>query len=178
MEKKKSGMTVIIAILVVCLVGMAGAVGYLLTRPQAQQVTESQDPSKKIAYAEGTTVVEDPDALQKAVDEMFEKAAEGNIALEYKNDASSTDGETFQCYIANSLKNSYDMYIEIFGDEELTDHLFLSGLIRPGEAFDNIKLEKKLDPGTHRVYVALTQVEEDLATLHAQVMITMDFTVN
>ena len=131
----------------------------------------------KLGYAEGTTVVEDPDALQKAVDEMYAHAAEGGVTLEYKNDARSTDGENFSCYIANAAENRYDMYLQIFADSELTDQLLLTGLIRPGSAFDNISLEHPLDPGTHRVYVAFTQVEEDLETIHAQVMVTMDFTV-
>lgn len=132
----------------------------------------------KLGYAEGVTVVNDPDALQKAVDEMFAKAAEGNIMLEYSNDAASTDGQNFDCYIANAAENSYDMYIQMFADSELTDQLLLTGLLRPGTAFDSITLERPLDPGTHRVYVAFTQVEEDLATIHGQVMVTMDLTVS
>lgn len=131
----------------------------------------------KLGYAEGVTVVNDPDALQKAVDEMYAKAAEGNIMLEYANDATSSDGETFECYIANAAENSYDMYIQMFADSALTDQLLLTGLLRPGTAFDSITLEHALDKGTHRVYVAFTQVEEDLATIHGQVMVTMDLTV-
>ena len=131
----------------------------------------------KIGYAEGVTAVEDPDALQKAVSDMYAKAAEGSIALEYKNDAFSTDGTNFSCYIANSVDNKYDMYLQIFADQELTDQLLLTGLVRPGSAFDNIALDHALEPGTHRVYVAYTQVEEDLETIHAQVFVTMDFHV-
>lgn len=131
----------------------------------------------KIAYAEGVTVVEDPDALQKAVDEMYEKVADGNIALEFKNDAKSEDGENFTCYVANSLSNKYDMYLQFFSDSELKDQLLLTGLIRPGEAFDNLTLEKALEPGEHTVYVAFTQVEEDLETIHGQVIATMNFSV-
>ena len=131
----------------------------------------------KLGYAEGVTMVDDPDALQKAVDDMYAKAAEGNIALEYRNEAVSEDGQTFECYVANSLANSYDMYIDIYDDNTLSNEIFLSGLFRPGEAFREIKLNQKLDPGTHTVYVAFTQVEEDLATIHGQVLVTMDFIV-
>ena len=132
----------------------------------------------KLGYAEGVTVVDDPDALQKAVDDMYAKAAEGNIALEYRNEATSDDGETFQCYIANALANSYDMYIDVYEDKALSNEIFLSGLFRPGEAFREIKLNQKLDPGTHQVYVAFTQVNEDLETIHGQVLVTMDFIVS
>ncbi len=156
------------------------AVCLLLSLTACGQKTDSagdEPATPKIAYAEGVTAVEDPDALQKAVDEMYEQARQPGVTLEYKNDARSEDGENFSCYIANAVENAYDMYIQIFADAELTDQLLLTGLLRPGTAFDSITLEHPLDPGTHRVYVAFTQVEEDLATIHAQVMVTMDFTV-
>ncbi len=153
------------------------ATSLALTATGCKKEKETEEEKPKIGYAEGVTVVEDPDALQKTVDEMYEKAAEGGVGLEYKNDAFSSDGEKFECYIANAAKNKYDMYIQIFADSGLTDELFLSQLLRPGTAFDNITLEHKLDPGDHRVYVAFTQVEEDLETIHAQVMVTMDFHV-
>lgn len=156
----------------------------LLAIVLAVVLTQEKEPANipdtatpKIGYAEGVTAVEDPDALQKAVNDMYAKAAEGAIALEYKNDAFSTDGTNFSCYIANSVDNKYDMYLQIFADQELTDQLLLTGLVRPGNAFDNVALDHALEPGTHRVYVAYTQVEEDLETIHAQVFVTMDFHV-
>ncbi len=139
---------------------------------------KQEEEKPKIGYADGVTVVDDPDALQKAVDEMYEKVADGNIALEYRGEATSEDGENFSCYIANSLNNSYDMYLQIFADEALTDQLLLTGLIRPGSAFDNLTLEHPLESGNHTVYVAFTQVEEDLETIHAQVIVTMEFQVS
>lgn len=138
---------------------------------------DSSASAPKIGYAEGVTVVEDPDALQKAVDEMYEKASQPGIGLEYKNDAYSSDGTNFECYIANAASNQYDMYIQIFADDALTDELFLSQLLRPGTAFDKLELNHSLENGDHRVYVAFTQIEEDLETIHAQTMVTMDFHV-
>jgi len=177
-EKTQSKQRWLIPALLAVVILLLAVILVFVMKPGEEPAADAPDTgAPKLGYAEGTTVVEDPDALQKAVDEMFKKAAEGNIALEYKNDASSTDGTNFTCYIANAVENSYDMYIQIFADQELTDQLLLTGLLRPGSALDNITLEHSLDPGTHRVYVAFTQVEEDLETLHAQVFVTMDFTV-
>lgn len=142
-----------------------------------EEVTDSPASAPKIGYAEGVTVVEDPNALQKAVDEMYEKAAQPGIGLEYKNDAFSSDGTNFECYIANAASNQYDMYIQIFADDALTDELYLSQLLRPGTAFDKLELNHSLENGDNRVYVAFTQIEEDLETIHAQTMVTMDFHV-
>lgn len=174
-EKKQSKQRWLIPALLAIVVLLLAVILVFILSTEPVNIQDNETP--KLGYAEGTTVVEDPDALQKAVDEMYAKAKEGNIALEYKNDAFSTDGTNFSCYIANSLSNSYDMYIQIFADEQLTDQLLLTGLIRPGTAFDSITLDHALDPGTHRVYVAFTQVEEDLAAIHAQLFVTMDFTV-
>ena len=132
----------------------------------------------RIGYEENLTVVEDPNALQEAVDRAIERSREG-VGLEYKNDAYSSNGTDFVCYIANAAQNQYDMFIAIYGDEGFTDELFLSKLMRPGQAFDHITLNHPLDPGAHTVYVAFTQVEEQDGeqVIHAQVLITMNFTV-
>ena len=140
--------------------------------PEVPGEPESNGPT--LAYAEGTTAV-DEDSLRAAVDEMF--ASDGMFVTEYRNDAFSADGETFECYVGNSDLNAYDMYIQIFADEDLTDQLLLTGLLRPGTVFREITLDHPLEPGTHRVYVYFTQVEEDLATIHGQVSVTMDFNV-
>ncbi|MBQ9493557.1 MAG: hypothetical protein IJR54_07495 [Oscillibacter sp.] len=132
----------------------------------------------RIGYEEDLTVVEDPDTLQKAVDRAIEQSREG-VGLEYKNDAYSSNGTDFICYIANAESNQYDMFIAIYGDEAFTDELFLSKLMRPGQAFDHVTLSHPLDPGSHTVYVAFTQVEEldGEQAIHAQVLVTMNFTV-
>lgn len=179
MESKKQpaknwlipALLVIVIVLLAALLFMRGG----QPEPADEDVPDNGTP--RLSYAEGVTVVEDPDALQKAVDEMYKEAREGNMSLEYKGVATSEDGENFSCYIANSTMNKYDMYIQIFGDAELTDQLFLSGLLRPGAAFDNITLEHSLEPGVHTVYVAFTQVEKDLETVHGQVLVTMEFDV-
>ena len=177
-KKQPAQKWLIPALLVVVILLLIALLFMRSCQPEPAVTDVPDEGTPMIGYAEGTTVVEDPDALQKAVDAMVEAAAEGGVTLEYKNDAFSSDGENFACYIANAVENKYDMYIQIFADAELTDQLLLTGLIRPGTAFDTIQLEHALDPGTHTVYVAFTQVEEDLDTIHAQVMVTMDFTVS
>lgn len=150
----------------------------------AEEVSESAesapDRSLVIGYAEqGVTVVEDPDALEKEIEEMLKQASEPGIALSYKNDAVSEDGINFSCYIANSTDNKYDMFIQIFADEAYQDEVFLSQLIRPGQAFESLTLEHALPKGDTRCYVAFTQVEtvDGEQSVHAQTFFTMDFHV-
>jgi hypothetical protein len=73
------------------------------------------------------------------------------------------------------------MFITIYGDESMSDELFLSQLVPPGSGFESLTLEHPLSTGDHVVYVALTQVETDEETgaqsIHNQVVHTMDFHV-
>jgi len=133
-----------------------------------------------VGYAqEGVTVVDDEDALQKTVDQMYEGAQEKGMTLSFQNDAYSTDGITFDCYIANHPSNEYDMFVAIYADEAYTDQLYLSKLLRPGTAFNNIQLERKLDPGDYTVHIAYTQVEvvDGAQSIHDQQLVTMQFHV-
>jgi hypothetical protein len=134
-----------------------------------------------IGYATEAKVMLDQESLQAAMDQALENAKKGNIALSYQNDASSTDGKNFNCYLVNASGNVYDAIFAIYADAEMTDELFLSKLVPPGSGFEKITLEHPLDAGVHTVYVALTQVETDEDTgaqiMGNQVVYTMDFHV-
>lgn len=135
----------------------------------------------KVGYAvEGVTVVDDAEAMSKTLDEAAERMEEERITLSYKNEAYSVDGRDFSCYIANHPDNKYDMYIGIYGNLEFTDELFLSQLIRPGSAFENVRLERRLDPGMTQVYVVFTSIEttEEEQIIHGETAVTMDFIVD
>lgn len=141
-----------------------------------------QNDGLTIGYAAEARVYLDEDSINAAMAEAMRNAADGRVSLRYLNDASSSDGIHFTCQIDNSSTNLYDMFITIYADSELTDRIFLSGLVPPGSGFDEIELEHALEPGDHTVYVALTQVKISEETgeqvIHNQVMHTMDFHVS
>lgn len=176
-EKKNSNLIIILLSAIVVLLCAVLAV-FLLRGNGPAQSSDTTSGIPKLNYAsEGVTVVTDSNSLQAALDEAARKAAESSIALDYKNQAMSKDGKNFTCYLGNSPKNIYDMYIDIYADMEFKDQIFLSGLIRPGEAFKSIELTRALEPGSHKVYCAFTQVEEDLSTIHSQIVVELEFRV-
>lgn len=132
-----------------------------------------------VGYAEGVTVVEDSDAFSKALDKIYEESQEAGIALEYKSVAYSTNGMDFSCYLANAAENQYDMFIAVYADDALTDQVFLSGLLRPGTAFDHITLSHALPLGQTNCTVAFTQVEvvDGEQAIHDQALIGVEFYV-
>lgn len=172
----KSNKTTKVAVAVAA-VAVAAAIGigvFALTGKDG----DSSEPT--IGYAMDATVLTDQDSLQAAVDEAQENAKNGMVALQYQNEAFSSDGKTFSCHIANAPSNLYDMFLTIFADAELTDQIFLSGLVPPGSGFEEITLDHALEPGDHTVYVAVTQVDTDddgTQVMKNQVMHTIRFHV-
>lgn len=162
-EKGKNSKAIIAAVCAAAVV--AGGAGLY-----ASGVFSPKEDDAGLKYAaEGVVILEDDGGVY----DVLEPNA---IALEFKNDAFSNDGKTFACYLGNSALNEYDMYVAIYADAELTDMLYMSGLVPPGSGFEEITLDKELEEGDHRVYIAFTQME-DPKTIHAQTVYTMDFHV-
>lgn len=165
--------------------GIAGAVtvtaiaisAAVIVKTQNNQPVQTED--GRIAYSTEAKVMLDQDSLQAAMDEAVANAKDGNVALRYKNNAYSSDGKTFECSLMNSQRNKYDCFFTIYSDAELTDQLYLTGLVPPGSGFEEITLDKELSAGDHHVYIALTQVadEEGEQVIKNQVVYTMEFHV-
>ena len=172
-EAKKPNRAVVV-LLVLLLVAALAAIGvlvwYILRDTDDDAALE---PGEEIGYAMDSVVVLEPQ-------EISVPAGAGEIALLYRNNAASEDGLNFDCYIGNSLDNAYDMFLAIYADPEFTDRIFLSKLVRPGEGFEHITLDKSLEPGDHEVYVAMTLVDRDengRQVIVDQAIFTMDFSV-
>ncbi|MBD5170180.1 MAG: hypothetical protein HDT20_08730 [Oscillibacter sp.] len=181
MEEKaqsKSNQKWIIILLLLLIVLLGVVLVVVLGRSNTQSISDDDTPL--IGYAADATVMLDEASLQAAMDEAMKNASEGNVALRYKNSATSDDGVNFACYLANSPANRYDAFFTIYADAAMTDQVYLSGLVRPGSGFENITLDHALDSGTTTVYVAVTLVdteEDGTQTIKAQVVHTMDFYV-
>ena len=179
MEHKKASNKVLIIVGAIVIALLITVIAILLLRPSSTNIDDEGVP--KLGYSADAKVMLDQDSLQAAVDEALRNAENGNVALQYQNDAFSTDGTTFSCYIVNAPENLYDMFLTIYADQELTDQIFLSELVPPGSGFEEITLSHPLDAGDHTVYVAVTQVAADEATgeqvIKNQVMHTVVFHV-
>lgn len=162
MEEKaqsKSNQKWIIILLAVLILLLGTVLAVVLLRGDTDDIPDDNTPL--IGYSTNAKVMLDEDSLQAAVDEALANAEKGLVSLQYQNNAYSTDGKTFSCYIANAPTNLYDMFLTLYADPELTDQLLLTGLVPPGSGFEEITLEHELEPGDHTVYVAVTQVDTD-----------------
>jgi hypothetical protein len=175
--KTKSVMSTKTIVTLAAAVVLAVVIGAVVVATHQQEDTSGPT----IGYAAEAKVLLDQDSLQASMDKAMENAKNGNVSLSYKDNAYSSDGSTFECYIVNSANNLFDMYLDIYADAEMTDELYRSGLVPPGSGFDSLTLEHSLDVGDHMVYVVFTQVDTDEETgeqqVRNQVVYTMDFHV-
>jgi len=162
-------------------------IGRIFKTDDGDTVEAAPPPVGAIAWASGESVivVDESEDLNERVDEVFERASEEGVAVEYKNEAFSTDGVTFDCYIGNPIRSSYPMYITIYADTTFQEELFISGLLKPGQAFNKVTMSRALDYGVNVLPVCYTQVyephtgpnETDDFTIRAQTVITLNFNV-
>ena len=135
----------------------------------SQEEAELKD--NRIPYAQGVVLMEDTE---------IEPAKHGWIDLTYNYQAFSKDGVNFSCLLSNAPSNQYDLYFDLYADAELTDEIFLSGLLKPGTALEEIALTHALPVGTTPVYVSFNQVdtdEEGNQTIINQTLVMVDFIV-
>lgn len=178
-EKKKFLIIIIIGIIIIILLILA----LIFVIMRENQEKENIDPINqhlqdgKLQYDKAAIIL-DQDALQQAFNEMYEKVEDGYISLSHKNQAVSSDGKSFQCYIQNNIDNKYDLFVNIYKDETAQEQLYLSGLIPPGSGIDHFESEVKLEPGTYDALLVVTQVEDDHETIRdGQLFLTLHLTV-
>lgn len=127
-------------------------------------------PSETLKYLENGKLKYDDNAVVLNPDEQqngdIKEVDDGLISLSHKNQAFSSDGKNFDCFIKNNVDNKYDLYIAIYKDQTAKEQLYLSGLIPPGSGLDKFTSEIKLDNGEYNALLVVTQVEEDHATIH------------
>ena len=165
----------LLVLVIIVLVAAGGALAFHFLNQE--QPTEDGGDAPELGYAEGTTVVRDENALQKALDDMAAKVAKGSMVLEYEADAYSVNGKDFKCYLANAPENTYDMYFDMYNGSNINEQLFLSGLLKPGQALDKIELNTALPDGDHSAVLFFTTVEDDHKTLNSQISVTMNLHV-
>lgn len=140
--------------------------------------TENEKKDPLILDYDSSAIALDEESLQKAIDRLQEKVADGYVNLTFRNVAESDDGINFICHLGNDTANKYDMFFNIYKDITLEEQIYLSGLIAPGTAIDSFVSEIKLDPGEYSAIVFFTSVEDDHATMHSQVAVELELVVH
>lgn len=193
-EKKDSKSKIIIIVLIIVIVLLVAGVGvgaiFIINNGKdADKPAETTAALSDAAEPKGSdnplildydaaAVALDEDSLSKAVEELREKAQSGYVNLKFKNLATSDDGIHFQCYLGNSDGNIYDMFFNIYKDATLSEQIYLSGLVSPGNVIESFDSEIKLDPGEYSAIIMFTSVSDDHTTMISQVPVEITLVVN
>lgn len=159
-EKQKSNkLIVVVIILMVVLLGAAGVIITLLVMGGDNTSSVIYDSETGFHYdvtasilTSGEVAVSQPDAVNVRFNPL----------------ATSNDGVNFRCEIGNSLANSLDMMVYIYFDMVDQEHIYTSGLMRPGEGITTFTADHKIPSGSYDVVLLPTLVEDDHKTIHSQ----------
>lgn len=183
LDKEKNNnksLWIILAVVVVLLVAVVAVLIVVILKKNnvndVQQVTENSGNGGAVFEYESSAVATDPVTLQELYDKMLEEAKEGTMALEMQTESFSENGTDFNCYIANAINNKYDMFVVIYADET-EEEIYRSGLIPVGSRIESFTSSKKFEPGVYSATIVYNQVEDDHATIHAQVNIGLNLNV-
>lgn len=173
-EKKSSNKTVVIILIIVIVLLLAGGATFFL-------LNKSKPAEQGVLTSEGTIPYEVNVGIVKENEDLAEKLKEGTgdrIPLHLSTTAQSSDGENFKCVLGNPEGAQYDMYFDIYADEDCTDQIYISGLLAPGSQLEGFKSKKTFPKGTQDVVLVVTTVEEDHKTLHMQTRVSLTLIVN
>lgn len=161
--KKKSSKKLVFLFLIIIVIAAIIAVAAIVKIKHGND----SDSDGTLQY-EANVITDSSEDFQAAMDEMVEKAKEGQMSLEMQTEAYSKDGKKFTCYLANSNKNNYDMFMVLY-DDETEQEIYRTGLIPIGSRIEEFELEEPLEKGTHLITIVFNQVEKDKKTIHSQV---------
>lgn len=103
--------------------------------------------------------------------DQLKEGADDRIPLHFSTSALSEDGENFQCVLGNPAGARYDVYFDIYADADMTQQIYISGLVPPGSQLEGFKTNTKFPQGSTDVVLAVTQVEDDHKTLVNQTFV-------
>lgn len=170
--KKSSNRTIIIVLIIVIVLLLAGGAAFLILNGRNKSA-EGAETSGGIAYETNVGMVKPNEDLA----EKLKEGVENRIPLHFSTSAVSSDGTNFKCVLGNPDGAQYDIYFDIYADDECTDQIYLSGLIAPGTQLEGFTSKKTFPKGTQDVVLVVTQVEADHKTLRLQTRVALTLVV-
>lgn len=179
--KNNKKLIILISVIGVIVIGILTAI-LIIVIGKENAPAEATDPmdnvvNGQIQYDDNVVLIDDGDDIQAAYDAAKKKVEEGMIGLQYNNVATSSDGVNFDCVLGNSDTNSYDIYYDLYTDMNMSQRVFITGLIPPGSGITSFKSQVKYEPGTYEAILVITQVEDDHSTIHATLNVVLTLVV-
>lgn len=168
-EKKSSNKTVIIILIVVIvLLLVGGAVFFVINANKKPEESGQLTSDGTIPYEVNAQIM---GSSPNWNDSILQDAQEALIPMHFSAGAESKDGENFTCTLGNPPGALYDMYYDMYSDSTLSEQIYLSGLVAPGQEITQFKTNRKFPKGETNVVLVFTTVADDHKTLVGQAMV-------
>jgi len=174
-EKKSSNNKIVIILIIVIVLLIAGGVTFFILN--GKKPAESGTTSGKQIPLEVNAQVLTSDQ-NEAWNSMLEEMKDNEIPIRYSPTAASADGENFLCEIGNPISAPHYMYVDLYSDSTLSEEIYLSGLLAPGQGITSFKTSKKFPQGETDTVLVITTVDDDKETLISQTMVVLTLSVN
>ncbi|MBE5803143.1 MAG: hypothetical protein E7316_01355 [Clostridiales bacterium] len=163
-------MMIIIALLLVFILLLGGALCYFLLWQPAQH-TQVRGGQREAKALQGSLNVMTEDEIQEALNNIVE---EGMFRISIASNIIAVEDGLAQVRIENNLQNRYVMQVTLYLDET-GEEIYRTDLIDPGYYIQETEFDKHLDPGEYAataVFTALyADTEEVVGTVGAHVTI-------
>lgn len=170
---KKTKITIIILGLVIAV--LAAVIIVMVLRGKKDTPAQTpEEPEKR-----STLITEDnaDEVLQEMADREYVEPGYYNVRMNTEWHFNSGDAESEDAYVANSEMNTSDVYFDVVLAEDETQVLYESPIIPVGSSMNKVKLNKKLDAGTHDcilIYHLVDENQETTSTLRVTLKIIVE----
>lgn len=176
-EKKSSNKKIIIIlIIIIVLLLVGGAVFFIMNNKSGKEGEESTS-GKQIPLEVNAGVV-NPDHMKEWNESVLAEMEDNQVPIIYSPTATSADGENFSCEIGNPEGAKYYIYLDMYSDTTLSEEVYLSGLLAPGQGITSFKTNRAFPKGETDIVLVITTVRDDRATIVAQTMVVLTLQVS
>ncbi len=159
---KKSKALVIIMGLIIVIMGVVMAI--ILTKGKKVDTASEQT----VTEPERRSTLISEDNVDEVIEEManreYVEPGYYNVRMNTEWHFESGDAECPDSYVENSEMNTSDVYFDILLAEDEEQVLYKSPIIPVGKTLNNVKLDKKLDAGSHDCIMVYHLVDENQNT--------------
>ncbi len=167
-EKRSSNKTVIIILIIVIILLLAGGVTFFIMSRNKPAEESKPTNDGTIPYEVNAQIME---SNANWNDSILQEAEDNLIPMHFSAGAESKDGENFTATLGNPPGALYDMYFDMYSDSTLSEEIYLSGLLAPGQEIRQFKTNRKFPKGETNVVLVFTTVDKDHKTLVGQAMV-------
>ena len=170
---KKTKITIIILGLVIAV--LAAVIIVMVIRGKKDTPAQTpEEPEKR-----STLITEDnaDEVLQEMADREYVEPGYYNVRMNTEWHFSSGDAESEDAYVENSEMNTNDVFYDVVLAEDESQVLYKSPIIPVGSSMHQVKLDKKLDAGSHEcimIYHLVDENQETTSTLRVTLKIIVE----